>query len=124
MKRILVVDDDQQTRQIVKIFLTRQNYLVEEAENGEQALSITERVQPDLVLLNIVLPDMSGLEILQIIKRKYPELGVIMLTGLNQEAVWKKAMLSGATDYITKPFSYDQLRTNLTAHLPLKSDND
>ena len=124
MRRILVADDDKQVRQILKIFLTRQGYHVDEAENGAQALAIIDSARPDLVFLDIVMPDLSGIETLRWIRQKYPELSVIIMTGMNQEEVWKKAMLSGATDYITKPFSYEQLRANLNLYLPLESESD
>lgn len=118
MKCILIVDDDTQVRQIVKIFLTRQGYEVDEVDNGADALWAIERNKPDLVLLDIGMPGISGLAVLQRVKKKHPDLKVIMLTGLNQEEVWKKAMKAGATDYITKPFSFEQLRMNITVHLP------
>ena len=124
MRRILVADDDKQVRQILKIFLTRQGYHVDEAENGAQALAIIDSARPDLVFLDIVMPDLNGIETLHWIRQKYPELSVIIMTGMNQEEVWKKAMLSGATDYITKPFSYEQLRANLNLYLPLESESD
>ena len=117
MKRILIVDDDKQVRMIVHMFLTKQGYQVDEAENGAQALAMLDHDLPDLVFLDLVMPDLDGLEVLRWIRQKYPNLGVIIMTGMNQEEVWKKAMLSGATDYISKPFSYEQLRANLTVHL-------
>ena len=124
MKRILIADDDQQVRQILKIFLTKQGYHVDEAENGAQVLSLLDRAPPDLVFLDIVMPDIDGIETLRWIRQKYPELSVLIMTGMNQEEVWKKAMLSDATDYITKPFSYEQLRANLNLYLPLESESD
>ena len=124
MTRILIADDDPQVREILKIFLTKQGYHVDEAENGAQALSILDSTPPDLVFLDIVMPDLNGIETLRWIRQKYPELNVIIMTGMNQEEVWKKAMLSGATDYVTKPFSYEQLRANLNLYLPLESEND
>ena len=120
MKRILVVDDDEQVRQIVKKYLKKQGYHVYAAESGAKALSLLEAFQPDLVFLDIVMPDMSGLDVLPMIKQKYPELRVIMLTGLNQEEIWRKAMTSGATDFLSKPFSFEQLWSNVTLHLALK----
>ena len=123
MTRILIADDDPQVREILKIFLTKQGYHVDEAENGAQALSMLDNALPDLVFLDIVMPDLSGIETLRWIRRKYPDLNVIIMTGMNQEEVWKKAMLSGATDYMTKPFSYEQLRANLNLYLPLESEN-
>ena len=119
MKRILVADDDPQTRQILKIFLEKAGYHVDEAENGAQALSLLDHVQPSLVFLDIVMPDMDGLEALHWIRQRYPELVVIIMTGMTQEEIWKKAMLSGATDFMAKPFSLEQLRTNLSVHLSL-----
>ena len=124
MQRILIADDDPQVRQILKIFLIKQGYHVDEAENGAQVLSMLDSTPPDLVFLDIVMPDLSGIETLRWIRQKHPELNVIIMTGMNQEEVWKKAMLSGATDYITKPFSYEQLRANLNFYLPVKSESN
>ena len=70
-------------------------------------MSRFDSARPDQVSLDIVMADLNGIETL-----------------LNQEEVWKKAMLSGATDYITKPFSYEQLRSNLKLYLPLESENN
>ena len=123
MEPILVADDIQ-VRQLVKILLTRQGYHVDEAENGIEALSIIERVQPSLVFLDIGMPGMDGLEVLRKVREKYPTMRVIIMTGMNQEEIWKKAMTSGATDYIMKPFSLDQLDTNLAIHLPMKSEDN
>ena len=123
MNRILVVDDEQPVRQILNEFLTRQGYLVEEAESGAQVLSILEKSQPDLVLLDITMPKMSGLEVLNWIHTRYPDLCVIMLTGLDQNEIGRQAMNLGATDYLTKPVSFEQLKINLAIHLLLHSDN-
>ena len=123
MNRILVVDDEQPVRQILNEFLTRQGYLVEEAESGAQVLSILEKSQPDLVLLDITMPKMSGLEVLNWIHTRYPDLCVIMLTGLDQNEIGRQAMNLGTTDYLTKPVSFEQLKINLAIHLLLHSDN-
>lgn len=124
MERILVADDDQQVRQLLKILLTRQGYHIDEAKDGIEALSMIERVQPGLVFLDIGMPGMDGLEVLRKTRQKYPTMSVIIMTGMNQEEVWKKAMTSGATDYIVKPFSLDQLQTNLKLHLPKIPEKD
>ena len=123
MHRILVVDDEQPVREILNTFLTRQGYLVEEAEDGKQALSILDQSQPDLVLLDIAMPKMNGLEVLDWINQRYPDVCVIMLTGLDQNEIGRQAMNLGATDYLVKPVSLDQLKTNLAIHLLLHSNS-
>ena len=123
MHRILVVDDEEPVRSVLTTFLTRQGFLVEEAEDGAQALSILNQSQPDLVLLDITMPKMSGLEVLDWINRRYPDLCVIMLTGLDQNEIGLQAMKLGATDYLTKPIGLEQLKTHLAIHLLLRSDH-
>ena len=76
------------------------------------------------MFLDIIMPDLDGIETLIWSRQKYPELKVIIMTGMNQEEIWKKAMLSVSTDFITKPFSYEQLRGNLNLYLPLESENN
>ena len=77
-----------------------------------------DHVQPALVFLDIRMPGMDGIEVLRSIKQKYPELGVIIITGLNQGAIEEEALAAGATDFIGKPFTMEQLQAILMVHLP------
>ena len=117
MQHILSIEDDPHVQKLVAIFLASKGYKVIIANTGANGLSILKKTDIDLVLLDIILPDMTGLEVLNHIKQIKPALPVIMLTGLIQEEVWKKAMQAGAVDYITKPFNSEQLYMNVRTHL-------
>lgn len=120
MKHILIVDDDQQVLQLLKVIIQKEGLGCDQAETAAEALTAIERRRPDLVFLDIVLPDMTGLDLLAILKQKYPELLVIVMTGLNQaDNIWKKAMKAGASDYITKPFGHGDVVVNLRHYLKL-----
>jgi len=107
--RILVVDDEHLIRWSLDQNLTKQGYEVITAESGEDALQKVQETTPDLVLLDIQLPGISGLEVLQRIKAMEEEILVIMITALDVVETAVKAMRAGAYDYISKPFNLDEL---------------
>lgn len=109
MKRILVVDDEAFVRQAVAEFLTRHGYDVTAAESGSRALELLSEFQPDLVLLDVFMPEMDGLEVLRRIRQRPERPGVLMVTAAVDTAIARKAIQYGAWDYITKPFKFDQL---------------
>lgn len=103
-KKILIIDDDSFIRKIYKERLTADGFLVDEAEDGSEGLEKIKKGNYDLVLLDMVLPDMSGPEILKKIRsqKKFINLQIIILSALGQEADIKKAMDAGANKYIIK----------------------
>jgi PAS domain S-box-containing protein len=108
---ILVVDDDKVMRRLVRRVLERRGYAVEEAADGAQALSAFERLQPDVVLLDITMPEMDGFASLARL-RALPggdRTPVLMITALDDKASVDRAFEAGATDYITKPIHWDVL---------------
>ncbi|KNY28081.1 response regulator receiver protein [Pseudobacteroides cellulosolvens ATCC 35603 = DSM 2933] len=107
-KKILVVDDEKKIVEVVKSYLEHIGYEVCEAYNGNQALNLFERIDPSLIVLDLMLPDMSGEEICKII-RKQSRVPIIMLTAKVEEEDILKGLDIGADDYITKPFSPKQL---------------
>jgi DNA-binding response OmpR family regulator len=113
MPRVLVVDDDPQARELLREFLTAKQYEVVEAATGAEGLRRAREDRPHLVLLDINLPDKSGLEVLREVKAFDPAMGVIMVTGIQEEAVGREAMLNGAFDYITKPLDLGYLEKSL-----------
>ncbi|HEY9062734.1 MAG TPA: response regulator transcription factor [Pseudobacteroides sp.] len=115
-KKILVVDDEEKIVEVVKSYLEHSGYEVHEAYNGDQALSMFERVEPSLVVLDLMLPDMSGEEICKTI-RKQSRVPIIMLTAKVEEEDILKGLDIGADDYITKPFSPKQLVARVGAVL-------
>ena len=122
MHRILVVDDEQPVRSVLTTFLKKKGYTVAAAESGPLALAQLNTFEPHMVLLDIRMPGMDGLEALKKIKEHDPDLSVIMVTAEDDDKIGRKAMESGALDYITKPFSFEQLETHLSVHLLLLSD--
>jgi DNA-binding NtrC family response regulator len=117
MARILVVDDEQGVCDMLEKFLKIKGYEVSTALSGEEALTLVKEKKPHVVLLDIRMPEMDGLECLERIKEIDEEIGVIMITALKQEEVGKKAMELGAYDYITKPLSLQYLQDCLMVKL-------
>ncbi len=108
-ERILLVDDDENLRWVVQTQLEDMKYLVSTAANGDQALAMIEKEPPALVLTDLNMPGISGLELLQRIHADRPETPVVIITafGSIQNAV--EAMKAGAYNYLTKPIDYDEL---------------
>ena len=107
---ILVVDDDQKIRKMCSIALKRVGYEVFVAEDAQKALQIVDTKHVDLALLDIVMPEIDGIELLELLKNKSEDLIVIMITGFPSIETSVKTIKSGAYDYIIKPFSIDEIR--------------
>jgi len=121
-RQILIVDDEMDMLQLLKRSLEPDlNCKVETALSGEQALKLLERKIFDLVLADIKMPGMDGLELLELIKRKNPDLTVVMMTGHGDIDMAVKAMKIGAYDFITKPFDHDALLLRLEKALERSS---
>lgn len=112
-KKILVVDDEDDVRLFLQDFLSERDLNVLSAATGEEALEIVEREQPDIVLLDLMMPGMDGIECLEKIKKMYPNTNIIMITALNDEVRVARARKLGAHNYILKPFSLGYLETEL-----------
>ena len=116
MKKILVVDDEKPISDIISFNLENEGYAIEKAYDGEQALEVFEKSQPDLVILDLMLPKMDGLEVCREI-RKQSALPVIMLTAKDSEIDKVLGLELGADDYVTKPFSNRELIARVKANL-------
>jgi DNA-binding response OmpR family regulator len=121
-RRILVVDDEVKIVEVVKSYLEHSGYEVYEAFNGAQVLSTFERINPSLIVLDLMLPDMSGEEICKAI-RKRSRVPIIMLTAKVEEEDILKGLDIGADDYVTKPFSPKQLVARVGAVLRRTSED-
>jgi two-component system sensor histidine kinase ChiS len=123
--RILVVDDEPINQQVLANHLSLANYEFTQAFNGEEALKAIEGKKFDLVLLDIMMPRMSGYEVCQRLRQKYlpAELPVIMVTAKDQVSDLLEGLSSGANDYIAKPFYKDELLARLKTHLNLLKIN-
>lgn len=107
MKTILVVDDELPIRELITYNLEKEGFAVITAENGASALQLTREKKPDLIILDLMLPDMSGLDICRIIKHdeKTSYIPIIMATAKTEDSDIVSGLELGADDYVTKPFS-------------------
>ncbi|KRL38339.1 response regulator YycF [Liquorilactobacillus uvarum] len=120
MKKILVVDDEKPISDIVKFNLTKEGFDVYTAYDGEEALKQVKEVNPDLVLLDIMLPKIDGLEVAREV-RKTHDMPIIMVTAKDAEIDKVLGLELGADDYVTKPFSNRELVARVKANLRRQS---
>jgi len=109
MSQVLVVDDDDTVANIVLEYLARAGHVAARAADGRQALDSLDRKVPDLIVLDLMLPHIDGLEVCRRVRALHPDLPVIMLTALGEEDDRIAGLEVGADDYITKPFSPREL---------------
>ncbi len=110
--RVLVIDDDPGLRDYLGALAARQGYVVLSVPTGEEALEKLDDARPDLVTLDLVLPGMDGLETLRHIKKRIPDVPVVMLSGHGQARNIVEAMKLGATDFLRKPFEVEELEVS------------
>lgn len=109
MTKILIVDDAEFLRLRISKMLTGEGYEVFEAENGLKAIDQFDTHHPDLVLMDVTMPEMDGLTALKQIRQKDAKARVIMLTALGQESVVLEAIRAGARDFVVKPFERERV---------------
>ncbi len=109
MSRILIVDDEKQIRRILAVLLAEHGHDVKEAESGEEALRLQEDFHPDIMLLDLSLPGIGGMEVLQAALTRSPRTDCIMMTAYGTIRSAVEAMRLGAFDYLAKPFDNDEL---------------
>jgi len=114
--KILIVDDAPELTQLLKLALSRDGYQVEAANDGLEGLRKAYDLRPDLILLDIMMPGMSGMEMLARF-REFSDVPVIMLTALDKTNVKIDGLNIGADDYVTKPFDTDELKARIRALL-------
>lgn len=115
-QKVLIVEDETKIREIVKIYLERDGFSVYEASTGLEGLEVFQEVEPDLVILDLMLPELSGEEVCSAIRSKW-ETPIIMLTAKTSEGDRIRGLQSGADDYVTKPFSPKELVARVNAVL-------
>ena len=118
--KILIVDDETDVCEVISRFLQKRGYTAAIANSGQEALSKLSKENPSLVLLDIRMPDMDGVECLRQIKARDKKIIVIMVTCVTDIDTAKKAVELGAIDYITKPISFEALQTAISTYLFLK----
>jgi two-component system response regulator VicR len=116
VKKILVVDDEKPISDIVKFNLTKEGYEVFTAYDGEEAVEMVKEVEPDLILLDLMLPKMDGLEVAREVRKTY-DMPIIMVTAKDSEIDKVLGLELGADDYVTKPFSNRELIARVKANL-------
>ncbi|HEY1681515.1 MAG TPA: response regulator transcription factor [Candidatus Tumulicola sp.] len=126
-KKILVVDDESAILQTLRFNLERSGYAVVTASDGRSAIATAQREQPDLIVLDIMLPTLDGIEACKEI-RKFSSVPIIMLTAKDQEIDKVLALELGADDYVTKPFALHEflarIKARLRRQLPIQSGHD
>ncbi len=114
--RVLVVDDERAIRRFLRAALNAHGYIIYEAANGQEALSAAAAERPDLVILDLGLPDIDGVEVTRQI-REWSQLPIIILSVREQESDKVSALDAGADDYLTKPFSIGELMARIRVAL-------
>lgn len=122
--KILLADDDAALRRVIQFKLKQRGYDVTAVENGEQALNKLSEIHFDLLLTDMKMPGMSGIELLSAVRKKIPELEVVLITAFADISQAVEAVKLGAFDYITKPFDDDQLFVSIEKALKFKSLED
>jgi DNA-binding response OmpR family regulator len=123
-KTILIVEDDSGLNKYLKELLLDNGYSVQSVSDGAQALNIIKKLPPDLVLLDLTLPNMSGEAVCLEVRKKYPVVRVIILTAKDGVSDIIEGLNLGADDYITKPFVADELLARIKARLRYQDGSD
>ncbi len=113
MVKLLVVDDESEICEFLKSFFEERSYNVIVANSGEQALDVVKQEKPQVVLLDIKMPGMDGLQALREIKTKFPKTKVIMVTAIETRDKIEECLRLGADNYITKPLSLEYLENDV-----------
>lgn len=119
--RILVVDDEESIREFLEIMLKKENYEVTTAEDGLRAKEILAKKSFDMVISDMQMPNMTGIELLKHVKESYPDVVFMMITAFGTTETAVDAMKMGAYDYVTKPFKIDEVRLNIANALRSKN---
>ncbi len=120
-KKILVVDDDEDLRMITKESLESEKYIVKDAENGNAALKLLEQEKFDLMITDLMMPGIKGIELLNLAKKIDPEIGVLLVSAYGTVETAVDAMKEGAFDFITKPFSISNIESRVNRFFEFKS---
>ncbi len=110
----LVVDDDSKIRKLIRVNLEPRGFVVREAADGSQAIQAVEQNQPDLLLLDLMMPGVDGIEVCRWIRER-SDLPIIVLSARDEEELKVRALDAGADDYVPKPFGYEELLARVRA---------
>jgi len=115
--RVLIIDDEPPIRKLLRVGLSAHGYQIMEASSGKMALELLGDQSPDLIVLDLGLPDMQGHELLRTMRARNDSIPIVVLSSRDDEAGKVQALDSGADDYVTKPFGMDELLARMRAAL-------
>jgi two-component system response regulator MprA len=121
--KLLIVEDDSALQKSVNDLLQAEGYITETASSGADALRKIEKTSPDLILLDLGLPDIQGESILKIVREDYPEMPVIILTAKSKPQEIAAGLNLGADDYLAKPFAVEELLARINVRLKRRAEN-
>ncbi len=121
MNKILVVDDSDSACDLIRCFLEKKGYDVYLSRTGEDALAKVRQLKPDVMLLDIILPGIDGMEVLRRVRQFDEEIGIIMVTGVADEMIGRDALKRGADNYLTKSINFDYLEMCLLVDLTMRN---
>lgn len=117
MNKILIVEDDEGIQSALKDMLTERGFRIETSNDGAKAITMIKQSPPDLILLDLGLPNISGETVCKEVHKLYPDLPIIILTARNQTADVVNGLTIGAVDYVAKPFEIDELLARIKVRL-------
>ncbi|GAA0725441.1 response regulator transcription factor [Clostridium malenominatum] len=123
MAKILIVEDEMSIRSFLKINLQRNDFQVIEAENGEEGIRLAQIDPPDVAILDVMLPGIDGFKVCEILRKDYPNMGIIILTARTQDIDKIMGLEFGADDYMVKPFNPSELVLRIKAILRRMESN-
>ena len=115
--KILIVEDEKSIREVLKLNLQLDDYDVICRDNGKEAIKVAIENDISLIIMDVMLPEVNGVDAVREIKRKRPELPIIMLSALDQSSDKIKGLKAGADDYMAKPFNYEELLLRINKQL-------
>ena len=119
--RILIIDDEPSQLELLRIFLSRKGYAVKCASTAAEGIEADKLFRPDVIILDVRLPDMDGLDVLQVLKKSNPKTNAIVITAYHDMETTVKAMKLGAYEYITKPIDLEELETAVARVLKIST---
>lgn len=115
VRTVLVVEDDAATRRLYKFLLVNSGYVILEADDGVAAMELLAQNRCDLVITDMNMPRMDGLELIKTIRRDDPDIHIMMITAFGNPDIEKQALRLGANDYLSKPFDFEELERRVRA---------
>ncbi|MBB6216224.1 two-component system chemotaxis response regulator CheY [Anaerosolibacter carboniphilus] len=120
MAKVMIVDDAAFMRMSLRIMLEKNGFeILAEAENGDMAISMYKELRPDIVTMDITMPDMGGIDALKAIRQLDPKAKIVMISAMGQESMVRDAVMNGAKSFVVKPFKEDQVVQTLNKVLAL-----